>query len=266
MKNFRNRILAALPSAEIDRLTPHLEHIPLERRMVAYDPLTPIENVYFVETGVVSVLSLMRDGTAIETATIGCEGFIGIPLYFGVDAIPEQAFVQVPGEGYRMRASVFRSIAPDLPTLGKLLDRFSVCLFTLAAQCSGCNRVHTMEQRCARWLLMVHDRMPGDEFELTQDFLSQMLGVRRATVSETASQLQLAGLISYSRGRMVIVDRAGLERQACECYRIIDSTFARVLDGRAKSNVLDTMHLSEDGKSIAGDGGGQEIQHSAVES
>jgi DNA-binding transcriptional regulator YhcF (GntR family) len=123
-----------------------------------------------------------------------------------------------------------------------------------------------MEQRCARWLLMVHDRMPGDEFELTQDFLSQMLGVRRATVSETASQLQLAGLISYSRGHMVIVDRAGLERTACECYGIIESTLARIMEGREEPNILQTMRLSEDGRSTAGDGGGEEIQHSVVES
>jgi CRP-like cAMP-binding protein len=264
--NFRNRLLAALPPGEIDRLTPHLEPVSLERRLVAYDPERPIEYVYFVETGVISILSVMRDGSAIETATVGCEGFIGLPVYFGVDSVPEQAFVQVPGDGYRVPAKAFRTVAPGLPTLGKLLDRFSVCLFTLAAQCSGCNRVHTMEQRCARWLLMVHDRMPGDEFELTQDFLSQMLGVRRATVSETASQLQLAGLISYSRGHMVIVDRAGLERTACECYGIIESTLARIMEGREEPNILQTMRLSEDGRSTAGDGGGEEIQHSVVES
>ena len=117
-----------------------------------------------------------------------------------------------------------------------------------------------MEQRCARWLLMVHDRMPGDEFELTQDFLSQMLGVRRATVSETASQLQQAGLISYTRGRLTIIDRPALERIACECYGIIRSTFARLLEGRSEPNVLETMSLSEDGTSTAGDGAGGEME------
>jgi CRP-like cAMP-binding protein len=253
-----------LPRPELDRLVPQLEHVPLERRMVAYDPLRPITHVYFVETGVISIVSIMRDRTAIETATIGCEGVIGLPVYLGVDAVPEQAFVQVPGEAYRLPASLFRTLAPQLPTLGQYLDRYAVCLFTLAAQCSGCNRVHTMEQRCARWLLMVHDRMPGDEFVLTQDFLSQMLGVRRATVSEAASELQSAGLISYTRGRVLIVNRAGLEKVACDCYGIIRSTFARVMEGRLEPNILDTMQLSEDGSSTAGDGAGGEMEPQGV--
>jgi len=256
MSTFRNRLLNALPTSEVERLTPHLERVTLARRMVAYDPLTPIEFLYFVETGLISIVSIMRDRSAIETATIGHDGIIGLPVFHGVDAVPEQAFVQIPGEGWRIPASTFRQLIGELPTLTKHLHRFSVALFTLAAQCSGCNRVHTMEQRCARWLLMVHDRMPGDEFELTQDFLSQMLGVRRATVSETASQLQQAGFISYTRGRITIVDRAGLERTACECYGIISSTFARVLEGRREPNALDSMQLSEDGESTAGDGVG----------
>lgn len=254
MPNFRNHILSSLPSDELELISAHLERVPLARRMVAYDPLRPISHVYFVETGVISIVSIMRDRTAIETATIGCEGVIGLPVYLGVDAVPEQAFVQVPGEALRMPAAQFRTLAPRMPVLQQLLDRYAVCIFTLAAQCSGCNRAHTMEQRCARWLLMVHDRMPGDEFELTQDFLSQMLGVRRATVSETASQLQQAGLISYSRGRIVIVDRPGLERIVCECYGIIRSTFARILEGRDEPNALQTLRLSEHGKSTAGDG------------
>ena len=254
MPNFRNHILSSLPSDELELISAHLERVPLTRRMIAYDPLRPISHVYFVETGVISIVSIMRDRTAIETATIGCEGVIGLPVYLGVDAVPEQAFVQVPGEALRVPAPQFRALAPRMPVLQQLLDRCAVCIFTLAAQCSGCNRVHTMEQRCARWLLMVHDRVPGDEFELTQDFLSQMLGVRRATVSETASQLQQAGLISYSRGRIVIVDRPGLERIVCECYGIIRSTFARILEGRDEPNALQTLRLSEHGKSTAGDG------------
>lgn len=266
MTNYRNRILASIPSTELDHITPHLEHLPLERRMVAYDPLRPISHLYFVETGVISVVSIMKDRTAIETATIGCEGIIGLPAYLGVDAVAEQAFVQVPGDAYRLPVSVFRTLIPEMPALQQWLNRYAVCFFTLAAQCSGCNRVHTMEQRCARWLLMVHDRMRGDEFELTQDFLSQMLGVRRATVSETASQLQQAGLISYTRGKIVIVDRAGLERMACECYGIIRSTFARVLEARREPNVLETMSLSRDGTTTAGDGSGGEMEPAAAES
>lgn len=264
MTTFRNHILTVLPPTELQALTPHLERIPLTRRMVAYDPLQPITHAYFVETGVISVLSIMRDRTAIETATIGCEGMIGLPLFQGVDAVTEQAFVQVPGEAYRMPADPFRELSHSLPGLSKLLNRYAVCFFTLAAQCSGCNRVHTMEQRLARWLLMVHDRMPDDVFELTQDFLSQMLGVRRATVSETASQLQQAGLITYTRGRVTVLDREGLERAACECYGIIESTFARILDLRVKPNALQGMTFSIDGKSIVGDGGAGEPEDITV--
>ena len=255
MRSFRNHILAALPAEELNAITPHLEHVVLEHRMVAYDPLQPITHAYFVEVGVISVLSVMRDRSAIETATIGCEGVIGVPLFLGVDRVAEQAFVQVPGEGHRMPAAAFRDLAPRLPTLSNLLNRYAVCIFTLAAQCSGCNRLHSMEQRMARWLLMVNDRMPTDTFELTQDFLSQMLGVRRATVSETASQLQQAGLITYTRGRVTILDREGLEAAACECYGIIESTFARLLDLRPKPSALDGMTFSVDGKSIVSDGG-----------
>lgn len=262
---YRNQILNSLPPAERDRLLPLLERVPLVRRMVAYDPLQPIRYVYFVETGVISIVSIMNDHTAIETATIGNEGIIGVPVYFGVDAVAEQAFVQVSGEALRAPAAAFAKLARQLPTLSGLLDRFAICLFTFAAQCSGCNRVHTMEQRCARWLLMVHDRVPGDEFDLTQDFLSQMLGVRRATVSETASQLQAAGLISYSRGRIAIVNRAGLERVTCECYGIITSTFARLLEGRAEPNVLETMRVSEGGTTTAGDGAGGEVEPTGAE-
>jgi CRP-like cAMP-binding protein len=260
MSDYRNQILKALPPEEREHLEPHLDRVPLVRRMVAYDPLKPISHVYFVESGVISVVSIMLDRTAIETATIGAEGVIGLPVYLGVDAVPEQAFVQVPGEALRLRSSRFRELVADMPMLRRLLDRYTVCFFTLAAQCSGCNRAHTMEQRCARWLLMVHDRMPGDDFELTQDFLSQMLGVRRATVSETASELQAAGLISYTRGRVRIIDRARLENAACECYGIIRSTFARLIEGRAEPNVLETMSLSEDGTSTAGDGAGGEME------
>lgn len=254
MTRYRNRLLAALPSSELDRLSPLLEPIRLERRMVAYDPGRPISHVYFVETGVISIVSLMTDGSAIETATIGDEGMIGLPVFQGVDVVAEQAFVQVPGDGHRMTAESFRRVVASCPVLQRQLNRFAVALFTLAAQHSGCNRMHAIEQRCARWLLTVHDRVGRDEFELTQDFLSQMLGVRRATVSEVASEFQKAGYITYTRGRLTILDRAGLERTACACYEVVRSTFARLLDSRDVHSPLDTLEISEDGKSLAGDG------------
>jgi CRP-like cAMP-binding protein len=254
MATYRNRLLAALPRAELDRIEPRLEAVPLERRMVAYDAERPITHVYFVEDGVISIVSLPLDGSAIETATIGIEGMIGLPVFHGVDVVPEQAFVQVPGSAHRMTAEAFREVIGDCPTLQRLLHRCTVAIFTLAAQHSACNRVHTMEQRCARWLLTVHDRMAGDEFDLTQDFLSQMVGVRRATVSEVASELQRAGLISYSRGHMVILDRPGLERVACECYRIVHAAFAPLLEGHEERSPIADVKTSDNGLSLAGEG------------
>ena len=266
MTTYQNRLLATIPRAELAVLEPHLEPVQLRRRMVAYDPDRVITHVYFVEDGVISIVSLMTDGSAIETATIGKEGMIGLPVFHGVDAVPEQAFVQVPGHGYRMKAEAFRQVIGQCPTLQKLLHRCAVAIFTLAAQHSACNRMHSMEQRCARWLLTVHDRMSGDEFNLTQDFLSQMVGVRRATVSEVASELQKAGLISYTRGHIVILDRAGLERAACECYGIVRSTFARLLDGNEERSPLADVKTSEDGLSLAGDGGSESQSGVADES
>jgi CRP-like cAMP-binding protein len=266
MRTYRNRLLAALPRTELDLIEPRLEAVDLERRMLAYDAERPIAHVYFVEDGVISIVSLTTDGSAIETATIGIEGMIGHQLFHGVDVVPEQAFVQVPGHGYRMTAAAFREVIPKCPTLQRLLHRCSVAIFTLAAQHSACNRLHSIEQRCARWLLTVHDRMPGDEFNLTQDFLSQMLGVRRATVSEVASELQKAGFLSYSRGHIVILDRAGLERITCECYHIVRSVFARLLDGHHEPSPLSDMQLSDDGFSLAGDGGAADPSGVAGES
>lgn len=254
MPTYRNRLLASLPSDELDRVESRLEEVPLERRMVAYDAERRIDHVYFVEDGVISVVSLMLDGSAIETATIGMEGMIGLPVFHGVDVVPEQAFVQVPGHAHRMTAAAFRDVIGACPTLQRGLHRCTVAMFTLAAQHSACNRVHTMEQRCARWLLTVHDRMSGDEFDLTQDFLSQMVGVRRATVSEVASELQRAGLISYSRGHIVILDRVGLEHASCECYRIVKATFDRLLEGRDERTPIADLRMSESGLSLAGDG------------
>ena len=254
MTPYQNRLLAALPASELQRIQPYLEPVKLERRMVAYDPERPITHVYFVESGVISIVCIMTDGTAIETATIGNEGMIGTQVFHGVDVVSQQAFVQVPGHGHRMTTEAFRRVIGDCPTLQSLLHRCAVAIFTLATQHSGCNRAHTMEQRCARWLLTVHDRVSGDEFELTQDFLSQMLGVRRATVSEVASEFQHAGFISYTRGRITVLDRAGLERTACECYAIVRSAFARLLEGRHEPSPLAAITPSEDGRSLAGDG------------
>ena len=248
-----NRLLAALPPEELERLMPHLELVPLERGHVIQDVERPIAGVHFPVDGVISVLSVMTDGTAVETATIGKEGMDGMSVFHGVDVTPEHHFVQVPGMAYRMESKRLRELLPQCPALVASLHRYAVALFTLAAQTSGCNRMHSMGQRCARWILMVHDRVGRDEFELTQLILSQMLGVRRATVTEAALELQRAGAIDYTRGRVTVVNRRTLEGASCECYAIIRSTFDRLLgtDGEVTPSPLAQVSVSDGGRSTA---------------
>ena len=250
----KNRILAALPAEELARIQPHLEFVELPLRRVLIDPNRPIEHVYFVEEGVVSILGVMLDGTAVETATIGQEGMVGLPVFLGAESMAAQAFTQVSGSAYRLPAGVLVRELEHGGAMRRLLGRFTQALITLMAQNSACNRVHTAEQRCARWLLLTVDRAGRDTIDLTHLFLSQMLGVRRATVTEIAGGLQARGLIDYSRGRLTVVNRAGLEETSCECYRVIQSEFDRLLEGRATPSPLDGLEVSEAGISTAGDG------------
>lgn len=254
----KNRILAALPPEELARIQPHLELMELPLRRVLIDPNRPIEHVYFVEEGVVSILGVMQDGTAVETATIGYEGMVGLPVFLGAESMAAQAFAQVSGSGYRMTADALVRELEHGGALRRLLGRFTQALITLTAQNSACNRVHTAEQRCARWLLLTADRAGRDTIHLTHLFLSQMLGVRRATVTEVAGGLQARGLIDYSRGRINIVDRAGLEETSCECYRLIQSEFDRLMEGRATPSPLDDVDISEAGITTAREGAPQD--------
>lgn len=250
----RNRILAALPAEDWERLRGQMERTRLETRRVVFEPNRTIADVWFPEDAVVSILGVLEDGSAIETATVGNEGMVGVPVFLGAMQMAGQAFAQVPGMAWRMPAGVLREEVRRGTALSRLLGRYTQALFTLVAQSSACNRRHTVEQRCARWLLMTHDRVDGDTFELTQLFLSQMLGVRRATVSEAATALQGQGLIEYTRGRITVLDRPGLEAAACPCYGIIRAEFARMLEGMELPSVLDGLEVSEGGLSTAGDG------------
>jgi CRP-like cAMP-binding protein len=254
----RNRILAALPPDEMARLRERMELVPMQVRQLVFEPNRVMEHVYFPEDAVISILGLMEDGSAVETATVGNEGMVGVPVFLGAMQMAGQGFAQVPGSAWRLPAGALREEVRRGGTLSRLLGRYTQALFTLVAQSSACNRKHTVEQRCARWLLMTHDRVAGDNFELTQLFLSQMLGVRRATVTEAAGELQARGLIEYTRGRITIVDRAGLEAAACPCYGIIRAEFARMLDGVELPSVLDGLNTSEAGMSTVGDGAPQQ--------
>lgn len=225
----RNRLLLALDPDELAPLLPLLERVSLKIRDLLYDVDKPIEHVYFPENCVASILGVMADGTSVETATVGFEGMLGLPVFHGTDRTNAQCFCQVAGDALRMTAGAFRGAVSRSPGLSLVLHHYSQALFTLIGQSSACNRVHNMQQRCARWLLHTHDRVGGEEFTLTQQFLAQMLGVPRARVSEAMSALQAAGSVSYTMGRVRVVDRAGLEGAACECYAIIRREFDRLL-------------------------------------
>ncbi|HYD54533.1 MAG TPA: Crp/Fnr family transcriptional regulator [Gemmatimonadaceae bacterium] len=251
---FRNELLRALPPEEQELLAPLLEPVELRYGMVVSDINTPMEYLYFPATGIVSSVSVMADGSAVETATVGREGMAPIAPFLGVTMTPEHLFVQVPGSGHRLRLEAFEQLISRLPTLASLLRRYTVALFTLIAQNSGCNRKHTMVQRCARWIATTNDMVGRDRFEMTHLVLSQMLGVRRASVTESALVLQREGAISYQRGIIEIKDRGALEAQACECYRIIRSTFDRLLGQGAGADPLAEVRLSDHGMTRAGDG------------
>jgi CRP-like cAMP-binding protein len=179
---------------------------------------------------VISILAAMDDDQAVEVATVGIEGMIGIPVVLGADTSPDLVFCQIPGHALRMPAGAFRELADGAGAIRTLLQRYTLAFVRQLSQGSACNRLHPMDQRCARWLLMTRDNTGGrDEFPLTQDFLAKMLGVRRATVSEAAGRLQRAGLITYHRGVIRVHDRQGLEAAACRCYRIVTEEYARLV-------------------------------------
>ena len=226
----RNRLLASLPPEAHEQLRPDLEQVPLVFKQVLQEPNVPMSHVYFPLSGVISMLILLEDETIIEVATIGNEGMAGLPVFLGSDSMATQGIVQIPGEALRVSSGAFRQAVANLNPLRDILQRYTQVLFMLVAQSAACNRAHNISQRCARWLLMTQDRVDSNQFPLTQEFLSEMLGVRRAGVSEVASELQQEGLIQYSRGIITVVDREGLEARSCECYRIIKEEFERSLD------------------------------------
>lgn len=226
----QNKLLTALPREEFQRFAPHLEFTSLSFKQIIYAPNQPIDYVYFLNNGVVSIVTITEEGETVEAATIGNEGMVGISVLLGVEQVSLQAIAHVAGDGWRMRADIFkREVTPDT-LLYSLLLRYTQALINQLSQTVACNRLHSVEERCCRWLLLCHDRVGENEFFLTQELLSQMLGVRRASVSVVAAILQKAGFISYSRGRVRILDRYGLEAASCECYRVVKSEFDRLLE------------------------------------
>src|SRR3954452_5199325 len=225
----RNRLLNALAPGDLARLRPRLDAVALPLRKVLQMPDEPITAVFFPETGFVSMLAEMEDGDAAEAGLVGPEGMVGLPLLLGADRDDLEAMVQAPGSFLRMEAEAFREALEDIPAFRTLLLRYALVHHGQVARTAACNGRHQIEQRLARWLLMAHDRAEGDEFPMTHEFLSMMLGVRRAGITVAAGTLQKAGLIRYDRGRIQITDRPGLENASCECYGITRRAFDTLL-------------------------------------
>ena len=217
----KNRLLAALPENDYQRLLPALEPFALEHGKVLYEIDEPIKYLYFPFQAVVSLVTQMKDGKIVEVAVVGNEGVTGLALLLGQKKSAERAIVQVPDGGVRAKAEVILKEFERGDGLHGILLRYLNSLLRQVAQTAACNASHTIEERLSRWLLMCHDRVESDQINLTQEFIAEMLGTRRATVNVGAINLQSAGLIKYNRGRIQVMDRPGLERFACECYEAV---------------------------------------------
>jgi CRP-like cAMP-binding protein len=216
-----NSLLAAVPRKAYQRLLAALEPVELTFGEVLYEPGNTIRHVYFPGSSLVSLLTLADGHLALEVGLIGREGMVGIPLVLGHRVSPVRALVQGSGAAMRMAAAVFRREFRYSPQLQRELYRYTYTLMAQISQTAACNRFHVVEQRLARWLLMTHDRVKADRFRMTHEFLGHMLGVRRVGVTKAAQALQVRGLIRYSRGDIIVLDRKGLEAAACQCYEVV---------------------------------------------
>lgn len=224
------KIMLALEPKERERLLEATSPVSLDAKQILLGCGDRIDTVYFPDNAVVSLLTAMDDGTAVEVANIGNEGIVGLPVFLGIESLgPRESYqVEVPGQARAMDVSTFVKAAQREP-LRRLVERSIQAQFVQTAQRLACVALHSVPERCSRWLLLTHDRVGDRELPVTQEFLAQMLGVRRASVTVAAGGLQNAGLIRYSRGRVTILDRGGLEKAACECYGIIRSEIERLL-------------------------------------
>ena len=223
----RNRILAGLSRKEYSRLRRDLKSVTLKSGQVLYEPGDVMHSAYFLDTAIVSILSVAEDGTPIEVSVVGNGGVIGIPIVLRTHGLPYKIIVQAPGMAWRMKADVLRKEFDRCGQLHELILHYLHSLIVVLSQAGACNRFHSIQQRLCRWLLTSQDNAHSTEIESTQELLSQTLGINRGSASQVASALQKAGLISYRRGRITILDRPGLESAACECYRIVQGEFER---------------------------------------
>jgi CRP-like cAMP-binding protein len=225
----KNRLLAALPREEYERILPHLGHVSLKLGEVVYESGGQMEHIYFPTTAIISLLYLMENGASAEMGMAGNEGVVGVALFMGGNTMPNRAVVQSGGSAVRMRAKILRDEFARGDAFQRLLLRYTQALLTQMSQTAVCNRLHAIEQQLCRWLLLSHDRLDSDELVMTQELIANMLGVRREGVTAAAGRLQEQGLISYVRGRIKILDRPGLEASVCECYKVVKDEYDRLL-------------------------------------
>jgi CRP-like cAMP-binding protein len=225
----RNLFISALPDEEYNRLKPHLEKKEMKLGDVVHNPNEPIRYVYFPENAIVSIVTYLEDGSNIETGLIGNEGIGGIGIILSDDVSPREATIQLEGSCLRMKAQTFKEEFARGGEINRLALRFVFAFIGQASQNAACANHHRIETRLARWLMMIHDRIEGDELKITQEFIAQMLGVHRPSVTESAVKLQERNLIKYARGRITILDRSGLENAACECYCVIKDEYDKYL-------------------------------------
>jgi CRP-like cAMP-binding protein len=224
-----NHLLAALPAEDFERLAPHLDGVPMPLGEALYEPGTQLRHAYFPTTSIVSLHYVTESGASAETAGVGNEGIVGVSLFMGGDTTPSSAVVQTAGYGFRLDRHVLKQEFDRAGALQRLLLRYTQALMTQMAQTAVCNRHHSLEQQLCRWLLLTLDRLPTQELTMTQELVAGMLGVRREGVTEAAGKLQRAGLISYRRGHISVLDRKGLEAQTCECYGVVKKEMDRLL-------------------------------------
>jgi CRP-like cAMP-binding protein len=224
-----NRLLAALPDLEWARIEPHLSPVRLALGEPIYESGQQLERVYFPVTSIISLLYVLEDGSSAEIAIVGREGLVGVSLFMGGDSTPSRAVVQSGGWAYRLAGAILKREFVRGGDLQHLMLRYTQALLTQMAQTAVCNRHHSIDQQLCRWLLLSLDRLSGNELTMTQELIANMLGVRREGVTEAAGKLQDANLIRYSRGKITVLDRVGLEARCCECYEVVRKESARLL-------------------------------------
>jgi CRP-like cAMP-binding protein len=236
-----NRLLAAMPAEEYQRLVGSLERMPMSLGQALYESGEPQGYVYFPTSSIVSLLYVLENGGSAEIAVTGYEGLVGIALFMGGETTPSRAVVQSAGDSYRLRASVLKKEFERGGALQHLLLRYTQALITQMAQTAVCNRHHSVDQQLCRWLLLSLDRLPANQLVMTQELIANMLGVRREGVTEAAGKLQADGLIEYSRGKITVLQRARLEKRVCECYAVVKREYDRLLPEGASSGAAGSL-------------------------